>query len=360
MLRGSFVMAFLIGVRIAFGSSSAQSATKLLIKFIPPDFPTQVALGPHWTVYLDGIIDDDAAERFAEEIAKNGVNQGDVFLNSPGGNLLAGMKLGRLIRKHGLITHIAKETIGTQRGATGECLSACVFAFVGGYYRFQTRDSMIGVHRFSRLSPSTADLDLAQMVSGTITAYLSEMGVDIALFELMSRVGKDEIYLLPPTEAKRLRVVNNGILPAEWTIEAIDGTKSFDGTLYLRGVQETLVGTGKAIFLCAKGKVFFEPMYEAGKNAKLIADSAIRHSIRFDNQFIPLDTPVQPLTVSNGYVGAVFSLKSEHLARIGNAQSIGYAAYGLNPDLFWGFTVEATGAEERIRGFLKSCRPGKD
>ena len=108
MLRVSLVIAFLIGVGIASGSSFAQLSTRLLIKLIPPDFPTRVVMGPHWTIYLDGIIDDGAAERFAEEITKNGVNQGDVFLNSPGGNLLAGMKLGRLIRKHGLITHIAK------------------------------------------------------------------------------------------------------------------------------------------------------------------------------------------------------------------------------------------------------------
>src|SRR5207248_4420636 len=115
--------------------------------------------------------------------------------NSPGGNLFAGMRLGRLFRKFGFSTYVGKwygkaltnEAWLQQKEATpGECYSACVFAFVGGYFRYLTNASTIGVHRFSKTTASLSDLDVAQVVSGQIIAYLAEMGVDRALFELMS------------------------------------------------------------------------------------------------------------------------------------------------------------------------------
>ena len=50
-------------------------------------------------------------------------SRGLLFLNSGGGDFLAGVDLAKMIRKHGIATHILA---GTQ------CLSACALAFLGG------------------------------------------------------------------------------------------------------------------------------------------------------------------------------------------------------------------------------------
>jgi hypothetical protein len=45
----------------------------------------------------------------------------EVYLNSPGGSLLAGIKLGEIIRKYGLGTRVASTDVVTNKGGGGEC-----------------------------------------------------------------------------------------------------------------------------------------------------------------------------------------------------------------------------------------------
>ena len=95
-------------------------------------------------VYLDGTIDDDAPNRLST--ALDGVaGKIAVWLNSPGGNLFAGMELGRIIRKHGAGTHI----IDHRTVLPGQCYSACALAFLGGVSRFIDNAARYGVHRAS-------------------------------------------------------------------------------------------------------------------------------------------------------------------------------------------------------------------
>ena len=78
-------------------------------------------------------------ERLKQFLLKNNVpNWSLLFLNSPGGNLLAGMKLGKVIRKWELFTHIGKASKNGEHFESdpGECYSACALAFLGGEYRF--------------------------------------------------------------------------------------------------------------------------------------------------------------------------------------------------------------------------------
>jgi hypothetical protein len=60
-----------------------------------------------------------------------------VVLRSPGGNLLAGLQIGRTARQRGFLTVIPSLT---------NCSSACALAWLGGTPRFMARDSLIGFH----------------------------------------------------------------------------------------------------------------------------------------------------------------------------------------------------------------------
>jgi hypothetical protein len=95
-------------------------------------------------VYLDGPIDAGAADRLSG--ALDGLDgKIAVWLNSPGGNLFAGMQMGRTIRRHGAWTYI----IDHRTLRPGECYSACGLTFLGGVYRFNDNAGRYGVHRAS-------------------------------------------------------------------------------------------------------------------------------------------------------------------------------------------------------------------
>jgi hypothetical protein len=157
-------------------------------------------------VYLSGRIDDGAPGRLAK--ALRGVEgKIAVWLNSPGGNLFAGMQLGRMIRKHGASTHI----INPRTLLPGECYSACALAFRGGVDRFNDNGGRYGVHRASlAVGPASGNRNLAQHLSAAIESYIREMGVDARLLDLWAKAGPDDMYLLSQQETKDLGVVNDG------------------------------------------------------------------------------------------------------------------------------------------------------
>jgi PQQ-dependent catabolism-associated CXXCW motif protein len=89
-------------------------------------------------VFATGPVEDDL-RKFEEAFAKPGVDT-VVFVNSPGGDLWTGIRVGRLIAEKGLKTVVA-----------GSCVSSCATMFMGGKQR-QFSDAlrpaltMIGIH----------------------------------------------------------------------------------------------------------------------------------------------------------------------------------------------------------------------
>ena len=331
---------------------AADGDEPLSIEFVPPTSPAQSGrpVGERWTIYFNGRIDEGAAERFREELTRREIESAAIFLNSRGGVLWQGLELGSLIRQHGFSTYVGRQN---ERGSTplaGECYSACVYAFIGGSYRFSVPQSRIGVHRFSSLSPTDADADTAQIVSAAIVNYIRKMEVDVGLFDRMSRAGKDQILILAQADLEKLGVINNGRLSAEWAIG------SLDGTTYLEGAQQTWLGQSKVRLSCDGGKVMFRPLFDAGDSAAATVESVMQHLIRFGDGYSPLADPLQPIAIQDGYVSAEFVLSRDQTMRLQNSISVGYAARLGNPNIFAGFTVDTAGANvEKIRGFLKSC-----
>jgi len=191
-------------------------------------------------------VSDEVIAKLAVALVFDKITGGTVYLNSPGGNLLSGIELGRLIRKNGLSTQIGKKGEKYGTSTAGECYSSCVLAYIGGNYRFEGKDARIGVHRFSTQTPTTGDLAAGQIVSAAITSYLSEMGIDVGLFNRMSQAGSNEILLLSAAERRAFRVVNDGILPAIWSLH------SEQEFMYLKGAQEKSTGSVEIIFQCSK------------------------------------------------------------------------------------------------------------
>lgn len=314
-----------------------------------------------WNIVLDGVIDSGAPARVAEALKMAGSDGADVYITSPGGNLLAGMQIGRLIRRAGANTYIGSLVVDPSRSIAGKqavktmpgnCLSACSLAFLGGVYRYTTVEAKYGVHRFSSSSePTNSDLDTAQIVSAAVGTYIREMDIDPGLFDLMVQEGKDGIRILSDAEMSGLNVINSGWKKPKWSIEAVEGGQ------YLRGVQESVYGQGKAILYCDGGRVLFQSYYQAGtKDAKSIASGGWYHSLFIDGETIALPKPIEA-NASGMEIAARFLLTSNQAMAIASSSSMGHAMQ-LSRDApsFVGYRIHIPASEsQKVGAFIRNC-----
>lgn len=93
-----------------------------------------------------------------------------IHLRSTGGIAGVGFRLAELIRERGLDTYVS-----------GECLSACTIAFLGGKNRYLHPDGRIGFHAggFGRsFRPNQIEKAELRILNQMIVNRLAEMGVD--------------------------------------------------------------------------------------------------------------------------------------------------------------------------------------
>jgi hypothetical protein len=135
-----------------------------------------------------------------------------VYLNSPGGNLREGMRLGKFFFDNRIETVIETKTA---------CSSACALAFLGGRdgdsgkpHRTKASNSGLGFHSFTREFDSknyTAD-DLKTVVQMTqtqvfvVAEYLKSIGADMDIIRLMLRAQANQMNYISNDEALTLNI----------------------------------------------------------------------------------------------------------------------------------------------------------
>ncbi|WP_157961942.1 hypothetical protein [Acuticoccus kandeliae] len=238
----------------------------------------------NWIV-AEGAIKDDSAEellRFLETedlLPARGLN---IHLNSPGGSLVGGVRLGLAIREQRANTVVSGTFVervyddgwrvaGDTPTANAECSSACVFAFAGGVSRFAStatpktaigfqRVGRLGVHQFynpvSLSDPSapiftTEDRIGDQKIVSALLEFLSAMGVSAELLQLSTSVDPRSIHYLTEEELRSTRMDNytalevslkgyrNGVAVTEIIYQRSEG--KFKLELYCRRNQMQLL-----------------------------------------------------------------------------------------------------------------------
>jgi hypothetical protein len=134
-----------------------------------------------------------------------------IILNSTGGSLDEGMKLGRFFHRAGISTFVL--------GYGGGCYSACATAFLGGRdregrpSRIKMTGGNLGFHQFNRSrTPEEAakkytkadmerELFVTRAVALNIIQYLSDIGEDMSFLHLMLKAPAAEITLLSNEDA---------------------------------------------------------------------------------------------------------------------------------------------------------------
>ena len=71
---------------------------------------TRLRGGWSWDIFATGAVDLKAGENLELLLAEQRIPDGSqLHIHSPGGSLIGGMNLGRVIRAHGLITHVGRK-----------------------------------------------------------------------------------------------------------------------------------------------------------------------------------------------------------------------------------------------------------
>lgn len=160
-------------------------------------------------IIAKGQITADTPARFNDFMLDTLPEGNKVLLESPGGSLAAGVRLGRMFRAREMHTVVGEGTPVTNReGFPGPaiCNSACAYAFLGGRTRTLQQGSTLGFHRFY-LPGATIDGDSAQFMSGELITYIVAMGVDARVFSLASTKGEDEMHKVTEAEAEAYDLV---------------------------------------------------------------------------------------------------------------------------------------------------------
>lgn len=161
------------------------------------------------TFVLEGVIEPGDTKRFKAYFDSKADGFGfSVALNSPGGNMIEGIKLGEYFRETAIKTFVArypKQPFGMEdydysnldSVAGAQCSSACALAFLGGVEQTVADGGIIGFHQFSGGGDERSAAETmasTQTVSAIVASYLREMGAAPGLFEMMSATPPEALY----------------------------------------------------------------------------------------------------------------------------------------------------------------------
>jgi hypothetical protein len=272
------------------------------------------------SIFSRGRIDPGTVARFEQFLDSHAVDEGTtVYFHSPGGSLVEGIQLGKVIRQRKLDTSIGAE--GTNSGA---CASACAIAFLGGVSRKVPAGTKYGVHRFRYVTdPTTAraasvQVEQAQIASAILLQYLREMGVDPELYTASALTSSSSISFLSPEHLKKWHVVTE-----ESTRTAV--TWSIDeagGITYLRGQRKQGSHTETLAFGCRDGALFLFAYYDGGKVGRELA----QEFLLLDSERIRLAHLRAGQRWDDGALVVTYRLSGDMWAKVRAARKIGISA----------------------------------
>ncbi len=164
--------------------------------------PMTFTLGPGGVLAAEGLIEPGAADRLSAELETRGEYVSTVALNSPGGSVDDAMAMGRLLRDNGVATEVADGAL---------CASSCPLVLAGGERRSAGEQAAIGVHQFFAVGELKVGAEQAmadaQSTTARIARYLTELGVDPALWLHALDTPPRELYYLSGDELRKYKLV---------------------------------------------------------------------------------------------------------------------------------------------------------
>lgn len=142
-----------------------------------------------------------------------------VFLDSPGGKVVASMELGKIMRRIGAAAIVGRVDPEARNGMSeflaARCLSACVYALVGAKKRVIPPQSLVGIHRMFTYVDAADSYGSAEMrykrydngqMAAVLARYTGSMGVSPALIAMAEHISSDRIHIMTRAEIARFRL----------------------------------------------------------------------------------------------------------------------------------------------------------
>jgi hypothetical protein len=135
-----------------------------------------------------------------------------VLLNSQGGDLSTGIRLGQVIRQKSFNTQVGQ--VQQQQTSTikipGSCLSSCALAFLGGVQRKLDEKDELGFYALQSSKKSSSKMDEQELIKAlaNIDRYLMQMNISSKLLEQIMRTENGGLLLINLTTARALNIEN--------------------------------------------------------------------------------------------------------------------------------------------------------
>ncbi len=168
----------------------------LLIASLPAaraaDIKTFISKDGQLTVItVEGEFQVADGEKFAQ--VASGVQHGAVFFASPGGALIAGLQMGKVIRLHHFATFVGQDNM---------CASACALAWLAGKPLIMQEGSQIGFHAAS--IEKAGERVGSNVGNALMGAYLSELGLSYDAIIYIETADPDDITWLTMRDAHKI------------------------------------------------------------------------------------------------------------------------------------------------------------
>ncbi|XDA99342.1 hypothetical protein AB1M95_05380 [Sulfitobacter sp. LCG007] len=283
-----------------------------------------------------------------------------VYIDSTGGDLEAGIGVGRQIRQYGLWTDIGSfvleppdpsKPLVPKKRVNGRCMSAATMIYLGGRLRFFSEGSQFGVHRFSFKDPLPEHIGKSQELSAKIASFVSDMGVSPEFLELSSATDSKEINLVPEQRLKELRVVTGGQTDVVWTVQARRGI------MYVRGERDSIYGRHKVMLCFAKdaGFIFWAVIEAQNRFEELTGFGVVEINLNGEDIKIDISEKCKRFQVGAD-VHVIAKVSSDQARIISESDSIGVQIKFVHeaPTFLGIGAMDTEGGVEQLTTFYRS------
>ena len=188
-------------------------------------------------IFVSGTLTLDDDKRFIDAALNS--NNAIVVFQSPGGNLYAGIEIGKAVRLKGFATYVPDAV---------QCASACALAWLGGRVRYMSESGRVGFHAAWINSAGQATVSSAG--NALVGAYLNQLGLPSSAIVYITDAPPEGIQWLSFSDARRygidVNLLNLSTRPP--TIQINPTTASFSSQVssLKREVYEFFIATNKA------------------------------------------------------------------------------------------------------------------
>lgn len=295
-------------------------------------------------IYLYGPIDTDAPRRFEALVKSGKIPSGsDIYLNSPGGSVDAGMALGRMFRQGSMVTHLGTPRLPKHAGTIvvnkpAICEGACAYAYLGGLYRW-------GVSGADRIGFPTYP---AQRAPEQVDAYLKDMGIDpVALTATQATTSADPTLWPNADEMIAKGLANNGRQNLTATYKFLQGAP------YLELKQGDRNGEHMIAFLCKPGGAELTTYDTIGAvRAREIVGREEHSYFEINQQEVLPQERTATSSDASVVLHRIYPLAQ--LSNIASAQAMG-AWIKDRKGIRYGFAFEVSGVRKVLNDFYTAC-----